>query len=542
MKTPRKRAYAGIALVLALLGGGFFACRRSGGGLAATDQKPLYHCPMHPSYVSDRPGQCPICKMDLVPIDRPAAASPSGPRPASGSRKILYYRSPMDPSVRSDAPRKDEMGMDYLPVYEDETGGPIVAGRAIVALSPERRQMLGVRSEPVTRRPLERTIRTVGRVAMDERRIHHVHTKYEGYVEELYVNYLGQFVRKGDHLAALYSPELVATQQEYLLAFEAQGRLASSGIASVAKGGSDLLQAARQRLLFWDMDPGDITRLERTGKVQRTVDLHAALPGYVIQKAAVHGMRVTPADILFDIADLSQVWILADVYESDLSLVGVGMTADVALPYQPGRTWHGSVSFVNPLVEPGTRTVKVRIEVPNQDTAFKPDMFADVVLRRDLGLALFVPDSAVLKSGDRRLVFLDRGDGRLEPREITTGERVEGGYAVLAGLADGDRVVTSANFLIDSESSLKAALSAMAAPLPSASPATASGSHVHGSTPRAAPSPAARPSPASNAAVYACPMHPQIRSDKPGTCPLCGMELVRQGLRSDEPAGRSHHD
>ena len=457
------------AALLLLAGGAAVGCRR--GGDAATKApatKPQYHCPMHPTYVSDRPGQCPICKMDLVPV------------------------------------------------YEDEAAGPVVSGRAMVALSPERRQLLGVRSEAVTRRHLDRTIRTVGRVAMDERRLHHVHTKYEAYVEKLYVNFIGQMVRKGDRLAALYSPELVATQQEYLLAYGAQQRLAESGIPSVAKGGADLLEAARQRLLFWDVSAEDIAALERTGQVQRTVDLHADLPGYVLQKSAVHGMRVTPADILFDIADLSAVWILADIYESDLTTVELGMAAEVTLPYQPGRTWRGRVAFVNPIVEPGTRTVKVRIEVANEDYALKPDMFADVVLRRELGDALFVPESAVLKPGDRQLVFLDRGDGRLEPREIETGTRVEGGYAVLSGLVEGDKVVTSANFLIDSESSLKAVLSSMGA-----TPASA---------PEATPAPAAPPkakaTPAAKAA-YVCPMHPEVTSDRPGSCRICGMDLVR---------------
>ncbi|HYN01012.1 MAG TPA: efflux RND transporter periplasmic adaptor subunit, partial [Vicinamibacteria bacterium] len=343
-----------VLAALLLLAGGLAACRRDGGTATKTEAaKAQYHCPMHPTYVSDRPGQCPICKMDLVPMQIAAAAS--------GERK-------------------------------DEAAGPVVSGRAMVALSPERRQLLGVRSEAVTRRHLDRTIRTVGRVAMDERRLHHVHTKYEAYVEKLYVNFVGQMVRKGDHLAALYSPELVATQQEYLLAYRAQQRLAQSGIASVAKGGTDLLEAARQRLLFWDVAPADIATLERTGKVERTVDLHAELPGYVLQKSAVHGMRVMPADILFDIADLSAVWILADVYESDLATVELGMAAEVTLPYQPGRTWRGKVAFVNPIVDPGTRTVKVRIEVANGDYALKPDMFADVVLRRELGDALFVPE------------------------------------------------------------------------------------------------------------------------------------------------------
>jgi RND family efflux transporter MFP subunit len=508
MRTTLARTIPVLVAALLLVGGGLAACRHGGNpSPKAQAAKPQFQCPMHPSYVSDRPGQCPICKMDLVPM-----ASAAGP---GGERRILYYRSPMDPSVRADVPRKDAMGMDFLPVYEDEATTPVIAGRAMVALSPERRQLLGVRSETVTRRHLDRTIRTVGRVAMDERRVHHVHTKYEAYVEKLYVNFVGQLVRKGDHLAALYSPELLATQQEYLLAYRAQERLGQSGIASVAKGGADLLEAARQRLLFWDVSPEDIAALERTGKVQRTVDLHAELPGYVLQKSAVHGMRVMPADILFDIADLSAVWILADVYETDLATVELGMAAEVTLPYQPGRAWRGTVAFVNPIVEPGTRTVKVRIEVANGDYALKPDMFADVVLRRELGDALFVPESAVLKPGDRQIVFVDRGDGRLEPREIETGARVEGGYAVLSGISEGDKVVTSANFLIDSESSLKAALSSIGASTPSPGPHAIS-------APAAPPKVRATPGPKP---AYACPMHPEVTSDRPGFCRICGMAL-----------------
>ena len=500
MRTTMTRAIP-VLVALLLLGGGLAACRRDSGTAAGTQPaKTQYHCPMHPTYVSDRPGRCPICKMDLVPI-----------APAAGT-------------------------------------GPVVAGRAMVALSPERRQLLGVRSEPFTRRHLDRTIRTVGRVAMDERRLHHVHTKYEAYVEKLYVNFIGQMVRKGDHLAALYSPELVATQQEYLLAYRAQQGLAQSGIASVAKKNTDLLEAARQRLLFWDVSPEDIAALERTGKVQRTVDLHAELPGYVLQKSAVHGMRVMPADILFDIADLSAVWILADVYESDLATVELGMAAEVTLPYQPGRTWRGTVAFVNPTVEPGTRTVKVRIEVANADYALKPDMFADVVLRRELGDALFVPESAVLKPGDRQIVFLDRGDGRLEPREIQTGVRVEGGYAVLSGLAEGDRVVTSANFLIDSESSLKAALSSLGSPPPGAGPHAGHSPGTLAPPPdpaagpappkaKASPTPKAKPTPT---AAYACPMHPEVTSDRPGSCRICGMALVPAKPPAPRPSGHEH--
>jgi Cu(I)/Ag(I) efflux system membrane fusion protein len=496
--TRRIPVLAALLVCGGVLGAGLAACR-SGGPAGAEARKPRYHCPMHPTYVSDAPGKCPICKMDLVPIEPASKAGASGggasPRPG-------------------------------------EATGPAVAGRAMVALSPERRQILGVRSEPVTRRHLDRTLRTVGRVAIDERRLHHVHTKYEAYVEKLYVNFTGQMVNRGDHLAALYSPELVATQQEYILAYGAQQRLGQSGIASVAKGGTDLLEAARQRLLFWDVSADDIAELERTGKVQRTVDLHAELPGYVLQKSAIHGMRVTPADILFDIADLSAVWILADVYESDLVTVELGMAAEVTLPYQPGRVWRGRVTYVNPTVEPGTRTIKVRVEVANEHYVLKPDMFADVVLHRELGEELFVPESAVLRTGERQIVFVDRGDGRLEPREIQTGVRVEGGYAVLSGLAEGDRVVTSANFLIDSESSLKAALSALGA---SPAPAGPHAGHAPGTpaAPRVTPAPATRPAPKAAPtptpaprAAYTCPMHPEVKSDRPGTCPTCGMDLV----------------
>jgi Cu(I)/Ag(I) efflux system membrane fusion protein len=404
---------------------------------------------MHPTYTSDKPGECPICRMRLVPFE-----------PSAGPR-ILYYRSPMDPKVTSPTPAKDAMGMDFVPVYEGEADASPVQGRATVVLSPVRRQLLGVRSEPVRRVPLDRTIRTVGRVAVDERRVHHVHTKFEGYVEQLYVDFTGKPVKAGEPLLSIYSPELVATQQEYLLAWRAQSELAQ-GEGAVARGGADLLSAARQRLLLWDVSPADIERLEKSGEVRRTLDLHAEQGGYVVRKAAFHGMRVTPMDALYDIADLSRLWILTDVYEHDLAAVRPGMQADVTVPYLPGRSFAGPVSFVAPTLDEKTRTVKVRVEVDNRGDALKPDMYADVFLRADLGPGLAVEESAVIDAGDRRLVFLDRGEGRYEPREVTLGLKAGRFYQVLAGLAEGDRVVTSANFLLDSESSLRAAVSAMA--------------------------------------------------------------------------------
>jgi membrane fusion protein, copper/silver efflux system len=460
----------GMALVAALLLAP--GCRGKQAGTedtaASARTATRYHCPMHPSYTSDKPGTCPICGMNLVPTESPKAG-------AAGERKIVYYRSPMDPGVRSDKPAKDSMGMDFIPVYEDEAQqkGSGVLGRAVVTIPPERRQLLGVRSEVLRRERLDHEIRTVGRVSADERLLHHIHTKVDGYIEHLYVDFTGKFVQKGEPLVSIYSPDLVATQQEYLLAYRAQAELSQSGIASVSKSGIDLLDAARRRLLLWDIRPEEIATLEREGQVKRDLDLYSDISGYVVQKMALHGMRVTPVDTLFDIADLSSLWVLADVYETDLASIRLGMQAEISVAAAPGRRWRGPITWVSPTVEEKTRTIKVRVEVPNPDGLLKPDMFADVFLRSELGVAVLLPEGAVIDAGDRKLVFLDVGEGRFEPREVQLGAKVGSGFQVLSGVADGERVVTSANFLIDSESSLKAAIAGMSP----ASPAPAGHQH-----------------------------------------------------------------
>jgi Cu(I)/Ag(I) efflux system membrane fusion protein len=429
MTTWRKPLVLVVIAAVAAIGGRGVGCRRAAhpSPAAAATARTQYHCAMHPAYVSDRPGDCPICGMKLVPRESP------------------------------------------------QPGAPAVEGRGSIVLAAERRQILGVRSEGVRRIRLAQVIRTVGRIAPDERLVHHIHTKYEGYVEHLHVDFTGKFVRKGEPLLSLYSPDLVATQQEYLLAYRAQQQLAASGIPGVAKGGVDLLEATRQRLLLWDIRPSDIAALERTGQVRRTLDLYSDISGYVSQKMAVHGMRVMPADTLFDIVDLSHLWVLADVYESDLASVRVGMEAEVKVSYLPGRSWRGFVTYIAPTVEEKTRTIKVRVEVDNRSEELKPDMFADVFLSGDLGSGLVTPESAVIDAGDRQIVFVERSEGSYEPREVRLGARVPEGFQVLAGLEEGDRVVTSANFLLDSESSLKAALRAMGTP----KPATPPGGHQH---------------------------------------------------------------
>jgi Cu(I)/Ag(I) efflux system membrane fusion protein len=445
-----------VAITITALVGSFgLACRQQKesdhAAHAPGAAKDVWYCPMHPQVTADKPGKCPICQMDLV--KKEGAIAPA-------ERKVLYYRNPMNPAIRSDKPMKDDMGMDYVPVYEDEARAPAggVAGRGSVDLSPERRQLLGVRSEPVRRQEIGGEIRTVGRVSIDESRVHHQHTKYQGFVEKLYVDFTGAPVRRGQPLLALYSPELVASQEEYLVALRTERQLSRSSEPSVSRSGPGLLDAARRRLMRYDMTPAQIRRLEETGKPLETVDLHADMGGIVTEKMAFHGMQVTPGMTLFDIADVSRLWVQADVYERDLGSVRNGQAAEVSLPYDPGRSWKGRVTFISPTLDAATRTLKVRVEVANQDGHLKPDMVADVVLRTTAESLLVVPESARIRTGERTLVFVDRGEGRLEPREVRAGSRAGDVVAVLSGLTEGERVVVGANFLLDSESSLRAAI------------------------------------------------------------------------------------
>lgn len=367
-------------------------------------------------------------------------------------KKVLYWVDPMHPAYKSDKPgTAPDCGMDLVAVYDDGNGATAsnVNGYANVKVAPDRQQLIGVQTGMTEMRSLGRAVRTVGRVAVDETRLYKINTKFDGYIEKLYVNVTGQQIRKGQPLFSVYSPDLLATQQEYLLAMRA------------AKQSPSLLEAARQRLRLWDISNAEIRELERTGTARRSITIHSPTSGFVLTKVAVEGARVTAGEPLFELANLDHVWIQADVYESELQFIRLGATATTTLSYLPGRTWKGRVTFIAPTVDPMTRTVKVRSEFDNADGALKPDMFGDVVIEQPAREVVVVPDSAVLQTGTRSVVFVVKEDGTFQPREITVGTKTEQVYEVRSGLVAGEKVVTQANFLIDSESRLKAALAEM---------------------------------------------------------------------------------
>lgn len=340
-----------------------------------------------------------------------------------------------------------------MPGMEGMEMGPNETGQAPAMLSPQKKQLIGVKVAEVEEKETERVIRAVGRVAYDERKLAQITLKVEGWIEKLFVNFTGQEVKKGEPLFTLYSPDLLATQQEYLLAKRSQKKLLASPIADVRETGNILLSSARNRLLLWGISERQIQDLEKRGEPETAMTLTSPIDGVVIKREGTQGMRVTPDRTLYEIADLSTVWILADVYESDLSAIKKGADAKVTLAAYPGETFRGKVAFVDSFLNPQTRTVQIRIELANPERKLKPQMFADVELSALLGKGILIPESAVLDSGARQIVFVDQGKEMYAPREIKA-RRIGAHYAVQTGLAAGEKIVTSANFLIDSESKL----------------------------------------------------------------------------------------
>jgi Cu(I)/Ag(I) efflux system membrane fusion protein len=365
--------------------------------------------------------------------------------------------------VKQEAKKADDMEMKGLTMESIQKEGKVQeVAPGTVQISPVKQQLIGVKFGTVEMRPLEKVIRTVGRIDYDEKRIVTVSPKIGGWIEDLYVDFTGRFVKQGEPLLTIYSPELVSTQEEYLIALRAKRDLSKSPFPEVAGSGDSLAESAKRRLKLWDINDDQIKALEESGQAKKTLTLYSPFSGFVLEKAAYKGMNVMPGVALFKLADLSVVWLIADVYEYELPFIRLGQQASVQLSYIPGEIFTGKAIYIYPSLNPETRTAKVRFELPNSHGKLKPEMYANVEIKVHLGQKLTVPEGAIIDTGLRQLAIIDKGNGYFEPREVKVGSKVDNYYEVIKGLKAGERVVTSANFLIDSESKLKEAVGGMA--------------------------------------------------------------------------------
>jgi membrane fusion protein, copper/silver efflux system len=411
--------------------------------------KQLYTCGMHPQIIRDAPGNCPICGMKLQPVRANTAApgAGAGATASAGEGTIRYYKSTMTPGEVKTTPGKDSMGMDMVPVYEGED-----SQTTEIHIDAGTVQRMNLKTALVTRGPVRREFRTVGTVTFNEEGYRDITTKYEGWIEKLYVNATWTPVKEGDPLFEIYSPDLHNAELNYLVARRSEGN----------EGGA-LTRAAKTRLQLLDLPADEIAELDRSGEAPRTRVFRAPSAGVVIEKMAVAGQMMKSGERIYRLADLSTVWVVAQIYESDLPFVQEGQTATVRTTYGATRTLPGRVDRLLPQVEDQTRTVSARIVLPNADGYLRPGMFTDVQFVAQLAdSAVLVPEIAVLRSGEKNTVFVALDGGSFEPREVTLGNRSEGGnYEVLSGLAGGERIVTSGQFMLDSESQLREAIQKM---------------------------------------------------------------------------------
>ena len=429
-----------------------------------------YRCPMHPTVVSEVPGSCPICAMDLVADEQ--SSQPETRGSATSEREVSHWRAPMDANYTADGPGMSPMGMSLIPVYVDELGTG-----STVTIDAATMQNMGVRTAVIDRRALQRTVRTVGRGDYDETRMSDVNMKVSGWVEKLHVDFTGQQVERGQPLLEIHSPELVNAQEAHLISLEYLKRLQRQRVSDdVLEGARQLVEASTQRLRFLDVSEERVQRLEREGMVERTVMIESPQQGVVVHKAVLEGAYIRPGEHLYRIADLSSVWVYADLFERDIPWVKEGGAAVVSLPYLPGQKFYGTVAHLLPFLDADTRSLRARLIFDNADGQLKPAMYADVVIdAAAVADVVAAPVQAVLHTGTRRVAIVHLGEGKFQPRQVEVGVEADGWYEIRSGLRVGDEIVTSAQFLIDSESHLKTAVSNMHSEAEDISPASVGG-------------------------------------------------------------------
>ena len=439
-------------------------------------RKILYYVDsMHPWYKSDKPGIAPDCGMKLEAVYADAGA----PAAVQPERKILRYRDPNNPDYTSDRPGiNPKTGTNLEPVYADDAR-TVPAGA--LQVTPEKQQLIGLRFGQASYESSTQEFRSVGRVVVDETRTTRIHARVEGWIERVAADFVGQLITKGQPLLTLYSPELLATQQELLLALEARTIMTKSSMHEARTNSDALVEAARRRLQLWNFDRSQIETVEKSGKPITSVTIFAPAGGFITARNAFPGQKITPDTELYAIADLTRVWVMADVFESDAPAVSVGLQAFVTSPNDPAIRLQARVSYIQPLVDPTTRTLKVRLELNNPGYKLKPEMFVDVTFRAGGSKTLTVPSEAVLDAGTTQTIFLDLGNGVIEPRHVEIGRRFGDRVEILRGLSQGERIVVSGAFLLNSESQLKSAMAGMShdsgAPSPGANTPKKGGGH-----------------------------------------------------------------
>jgi len=447
----KKVIITAVVSVVVGLGVGWMVFHSGAKGDGSKERKILYfQDPMNPQITSPTQKKSPD-GMDFVPVYEKQSGT-------SDEKKIAYYKDPMHPWFTSDKPGKaPDCGMDLVPVYEGESDAKGIK------IDPVTIQNIGVKTEVAENRKLNKTIRATGKVDYDETKVYSVTTKIMGYVEQLYVDYTGKPVRKGEVLMDLYSPELVTTQQEYLQAIHYKKELEKSSVEEARNGAEDLVQSAKRRLLYWDIPESEIQALEERGTPKKTMTIVSPVDGIVMEKMVLKGQNVMAGTTLYKIVDLSTVWILADVYQFELPWLKIGQPAKIELSYLPGKTFKGTVNYIFPYLNMETKTVQVRIQAANTPSMeFKPEMYVNVTLSSPLEInAVTVSDQAIIRSGQRNIIVVALGGGYFDPRDVTLGITADGFTQVLNGVRAGENIVTSSQFLIDSESNLKAAIDQM---------------------------------------------------------------------------------